>query len=61
MDHDNSNFGSRVGYTPNVGPMRDVYPSPGDMLARGFGGGLDDHHLDMLPDPLGGGNMWGSH
>lgn len=45
-----------VGYTPNTGPIRDVYGSPGPL----FGGapGLLDERLDMLPDSLGGG-MWG--
>ena len=53
-----------VGYTPNAGPIRDVYGSPGALM--GFAGGMMDDaaaHLDMLPDPMGGGGMglWGSH
>lgn len=48
------------GYTPNTGPIRDVYGSPAALLGLGSGL-LDDSTLDMLPDPLSGGmGLWGN-
>lgn len=74
FDHDESGFFSDhttshhlprgVGYTPNAGPIRDVYGSPVPLLGLGSGAGLLEESgqgLDMLPDSLGGGmGLWGN-
>ena len=50
-------FSAARGYTPNTGPIRDLYASP----AMGYG--LMEHHDPhdiMLPDSMDGG-LWGTH